>query len=91
MRNDIDALPPIVHLRQGMNSSIHLPDDVLGRIRAPTFFLWGTEDLYGGAAVATPFVAKIPGARLELMPGGHAVWMDDAERVAGALGAFLSG
>lgn len=90
-RNDIDAAPPILHPIRGMDDSLLLPDDVLGRIRAPMRFLWGAEDPFGGAAVAREFVPKIAGAELELIPGaGHAPWMDDPLRAAVATAEFLS-
>lgn len=37
----------------------------------------------GGVDVAREFVAKIPGATLEVLDGaGHAPWVDDPERAA---------
>jgi pimeloyl-ACP methyl ester carboxylesterase len=90
MRNELDAGPPIVTLR-GMNETILLPDEVLRSITRPTYFLWGENDPFGDADIARPFVARIPGAELELLPGaGHAVWMDDAPLVADRIRGFLS-
>jgi pimeloyl-ACP methyl ester carboxylesterase len=51
--------------------------------------VWGTDDPFGGAGVARSFVARIPGATLALVPGGHAVWIDDAEGAAAAAVAWL--
>lgn len=88
--NDIDAAPPILHPLRGMNDSLLLSDDVLGSIRAPTLFLWGADDPFGGPAVAREFVSKIARGELELLPGaGHAPWMDDPARAAVATSAFL--
>ena len=92
LRNDIDASPPIPIMQRvrGVHDSILLSDEVLGRIRAPMYFLWGAEDLFGGEAVATDFVARIAGAELEVMRGaGHAVWLDDPDRAAEATRQFL--
>jgi pimeloyl-ACP methyl ester carboxylesterase len=89
MRNEIDASPPILRVRGGMNESILLPDDVLRRITVPTLFIWGADDPFGGEDVARTFAPRVPGARLEIVPGGHAVWMDDAARVADLLSGFL--
>jgi pimeloyl-ACP methyl ester carboxylesterase len=90
MRNDIDA-SPILHGLRGVNDSILLDDELLGRIRAPTQFVWGEEDPFGGADVASRFVAKVPGAQLELIAGGgHAVWLDDPDGVAEGAQRFLA-
>ena len=90
LRNDIDAAPPILHPIRGMNDSLLLSDDVLGRIRAPMLFLWGADDPFGGQTVAREFVPKIAGAELQLMPdAGHAPWMDDPVRAAVATAEFL--
>lgn len=90
MRNEIDAGPRLVTLR-GMNERILLPGALLEGIHAPTYFLWGEEDPFGGADVARAFVGRFPNAELELMPkAGHAVWIDDPERAAETLTKFLS-
>lgn len=90
VRNDIDAAPPIMHPIRGMNDALLIPDDVLGQIRAPMYFLWGAEDPFGAAMVAPGFVAKVSGAELEVLPGaGHAPWMDDPDRAAIATAEFL--
>lgn len=90
MRNDMHASPPIIHPIRGMNDSVLLADDLLGRIEVPVHFLWGAEDPFGGGDVATRFVAKIPGAELEILPGGgHAVWLGDPDQVATGTSRFL--
>jgi len=48
-------------------------------------------EAFGGETVAPDFVARIPGAELEVMPGaGHAVWLDDPDWAAKATGRFLA-
>jgi pimeloyl-ACP methyl ester carboxylesterase len=91
MRNELRAGPRVILPLRGLNDELLLSPALLARIEAPTFFLWGEEDPFGGADTARAFVRHVPNAELELMPGaGHAVWMDDAEHVAKALGAFLT-
>ena len=69
-----------------------LPSDLLAGIRAPVYFLWGTEDPLGDPEGARRFVAQLPHAQLELVPGaGHAVWMDDPDRAAATVRRFLGG
>jgi 2-hydroxy-6-oxonona-2,4-dienedioate hydrolase len=68
-----------------------LDDDTLSRISAPTLFIWGERDPFGGADVARAFVARIPRAELELVPGaGHTPWIDDLDRCVRAVSEFLA-
>ena len=88
MANEVAQLPPVMTLR-GMNSELLLGDDVLHRVTAPTLLLWGRDDPFGDAVIATEFAARVPGAELELVDAGHAPWIDDAEAVAARLDAFF--
>lgn len=90
MRNDIDASPAVVRPLTGVNPEVLLHDDVLGAIRAPVLLRWGADDPFGGGDVARAFAPRIPGAQLQVVPGGHAVWMDDPDGAAAAVEAFLS-
>jgi pimeloyl-ACP methyl ester carboxylesterase len=49
----------------------------LGQITAPTMFCWGTSDPFLAPAQARPAIAKIPGAELHEVPGGHGPWLED--------------
>lgn len=91
MANDLDAAPAVIRPFSGMNDAVLLSDAVLGRIQAPVRFVWGDEDRFGGAEVARAFAPRVPGAELHVVPGGHAVWMDDPDRVAALTGEFLAG
>lgn len=90
MVNELRQGPPIITPLKGLNDSVLIPDDELARIRVPTSMLWGASDPMGGEAVARAFAAKVPGAALEVMPGGHAVWVDDPAYVARAITTFLA-
>lgn len=77
--------------RRGWHPTLSLPDDVLAAVQAPTFFLWGTNDTFGGSDVAQRVVGRMPDAEVELLPGaGHLPWLDDPERAATATATFLS-
>jgi 2-hydroxy-6-oxonona-2,4-dienedioate hydrolase len=90
MRNEIDAAPSVVTMR-GLNADTLLPTVLLQRVSVPSLFLWGRDDPMGGADVARPFVAQVPGARLDLLAGaGHAPWIDDPVGVAQRLQAFIA-
>jgi 2-hydroxy-6-oxonona-2,4-dienedioate hydrolase len=92
MRNELRAGPRLIRPFRGMDERGLLPSDLLAGIRAPVYFLWGTEDPFGDPEGARRFVAQLPHAQLELVPGaGHAVWMDDPDRAAATVRRFLGG
>ena len=92
MRNELSAMPPLMHPRHGLSPALVLDDDLLGAIASPTFLLWGAKDPIGGAEVARAFARKIPGAHLEVLPeAGHVPWLDEPDLVAHAAARFLGG
>ncbi len=54
-----------------------MTDGELRQITAPTMFCWGTDDPFLAPAQALPAIAKIPGAVLHEVPGGHGPWLED--------------
>ena len=90
MRNEIAAGPRII-FPKGMDDRIYLPESLLATIQTPIYFLWGEQDPFGDAEIARAFVAQIPTAELELLPGtGHAVWIDDPDYAAKVMTSFLT-
>ena len=53
-----------------------MSDSELARIHMPTVFCWGREDPFLSPQQARPSVAKIPGAILHEIDGGHAPWFE---------------
>lgn len=91
VRQELAATVRLLSPKGGLDDRLTLPPELLGRIQAPTYLLWGDGDPFGGAAVAHDLLAQMPTAELELLPGaGHAVWMDDAALVASRTKAFLA-
>jgi len=90
VRNELAAVPPVLGLR-GQRPEALLSDGVLRRIEAPTLFVWGTDDPFGGTAAAEAFAPRVPGARLSLVGTGHAPWIDARQLVALTTAAFLAG
>lgn len=82
MVNELKAGPRLLRPVRGMDDAYLLTPDVLARVQAPVHFLWGTEDPFGGEDIARAFAAQLPNAHLALVPGGHAVWIDDPARAA---------
>lgn len=75
----------------GFDSSLTIPDEVLSRVVAPTCFLWGEEDTFGGVEVAHRIVAAMPAAEFEVLPAaGHLPWIDDPDRAAEVVTSFLA-
>ena len=54
-----------------------MTDAELGQITAPTMFCWGISDPFLTPSQARPAIAKIPGAVLHEVPGGHGPWLED--------------
>ena len=59
-----------------------LTDGELRSIATPVQFIWGQDDVYGGPEIGRRAVALMPDARIEVMPGNHAPFLDDPPRCA---------
>ena len=66
-----------------------LSDADLARITAPVLMIWGAEDPYGSPEIGRPACAVIPDARLEVVPGRHAPFLDDPERCGALIDELL--
>jgi pimeloyl-ACP methyl ester carboxylesterase len=89
-RTVASLMQAIDHFREPRAEMV-MTDGELGRITAPAMFVLGTADPFLTPALARPSVAKIPGAVLHEVPGGHGPWLDDpavcAKLVTGHLAA----
>ena len=89
MRNEIAPARALISPIRGL-AALDLTDEVLSKVHCPTLFIWGSQDVFGGADVARRLVARIPNAELDLMPdAGHSPWLDDLDRCARAVKDFL--
>ena len=75
------------HLNLAMRSGKARPenllsDDELRSIQTPVLFVMGDADVYGPPAVCERAAALMPDARVEVLPGGHAPFLDDPARCA---------
>ncbi len=61
-----------------------LSDTELRHLTARVLMIWGDEDPYGGPEIGRRACELLPEARLEVIPGRHAPFLDDPER-CGAL------
>jgi pimeloyl-ACP methyl ester carboxylesterase len=62
----------------------------LGRLGTPTLVLVGREDVLTPPAFSRRLAGLIPGARLRVIRGGHAFFIEEAERFNRALLDFLA-
>jgi pimeloyl-ACP methyl ester carboxylesterase len=60
----------------------NLSDDELRSIATPVCFIWGQDDAYGGPQIGRRATELMPRARLEVMSGNHAPFLDHPERCA---------
>lgn len=91
LRNELALGGITASLRGGLRPEL-LPESLLASIRTPTMFIWGERDAFGGPDIARDVVARIRGAKLQVLPGaGHAPWLDDLDRCAALTATFLPG
>ncbi|PKI92855.1 hypothetical protein CW368_00655 [Actinomycetales bacterium SN12] len=60
------------------------------RITAEPLFCWGADDPFLAPAHARPAVAEIRSATLEVVPGGHAPWLDSPGSCAELVTDYLA-
>jgi pimeloyl-ACP methyl ester carboxylesterase len=68
-----------------------LSDAELERIAAPVLMIWGDEDPYGGPDIGRRAAQMLPNASLEVIPGRHAPFLDDAARCGELIEDLLRG
>lgn len=61
----------------------------LARLAVPLLAIWGDHDALLTPAAGRADLDAIPGCELLVIPGGHAPWLNDLDRVGAAVGAFL--
>jgi pimeloyl-ACP methyl ester carboxylesterase len=76
VRTVASLMHAIDHFRQP-RADVVMTDAEFGQITAPVMFCIGTADPFLSPAQARPSVARIPGAILREVPGGHGPWLDD--------------
>jgi pimeloyl-ACP methyl ester carboxylesterase len=99
------ALSPALRLSSRVTASLFVPllragrdpdhfgvsEADLAAVDVPTLFVWGDADVFQRPEEGERAAAQVPGARFELVDGGHLPWLDDPERCAGLMMSFLDG
>ena len=91
MRYELGLARVFVSPLRGLRRML-LPAELLANVRAPTRFVWGEQDPFGGPDVARGVVRLLPNATLEVLArAGHAPWLDELEHCASAVRLHLLG
>jgi pimeloyl-ACP methyl ester carboxylesterase len=89
MRNETAMIGELGSFR-GFGRDLTITDDTCKAVAAPTLFIWGDNDVFGGLDAARDLVARLPEATLEVFPdSGHLPWIDDPERAGRLTAKFL--
>jgi pimeloyl-ACP methyl ester carboxylesterase len=75
-RTVASVMHAIDHFRRARADSV-MSGSELGQISVPTMFCWGKADPFLTPGQARPSIARIHGAVLHEVEGGHAPWLDD--------------
>jgi pimeloyl-ACP methyl ester carboxylesterase len=73
----------------GFRRRSRVQPDELRHLAVPTLVIWGENERLGGLAVARAATELIPHARLEVLPTGHAPWLGQPTKTAGAVVNFV--
>lgn len=91
MLNEVTTTPRLFRPVGGLAEEILHTPELLAKVTMPVYFLWGQDDPNGGEGVARRLVSQLPDATLEMMPGGHAPWIDDPAHAGEVTRRFLLG
>ena len=77
-------------LRLGGNrDEMRLTKSQLAGIEQPTLLLWGNNDPFGSTDVAEQVQKALPDARLHIVDGGHAPWLNNTDKIGRIMETFL--
>jgi pimeloyl-ACP methyl ester carboxylesterase len=97
------ALSPALRLSSRVTESLFAPllqvgrdpehhgvtEEDLAAVDVPTLLVWGDADVFQRAEEGAAAAEHIPGARFELVSGGHLPWLDDPTTCAALMTRFL--
>lgn len=69
---------------------IQLTDDDLRGCEVPVQLVWGSHDKVQGPDAAVRAAGVLPDAQVEILPGGHGIWLEHPARCGELLTDFLS-
>lgn len=84
----LDTIHTLVGLRAA-RPGMGLTAEQLAAIRQPTLLVWGRRDPFGPPAIGERMAETQPDARLQVVEGGHAPWLTQADRIGPNASRFL--
>ena len=72
------------------NPDLVFSDEQLAGCPVPTLLLWGEDDKVQGPQAGVRAAELLPHGRIEVLPGGHALWFEDPRRCGRLLTDFLA-
>jgi len=78
----------LLRLRGGRPEA-RLTAEQLSRIEQPALLVWGEDDPFGSPRVGERMAAAMPAAELQVVDGGHAPWVKQADRIGPMVESFL--
>ena len=87
-RTFLATLHALLRLR-GSRPAMRLTAEQLARIDQRTLVFWGRNDPFGAPEVGQRMVEIMPTAGLQVVGGGHAPWLTQAERIGPKVTRFL--
>ena len=91
MEHDGNLIGTAASFRGRVNPALTLTDETLASVTAPTLFLWGEDDGFGGRDVADAVVGPMPNASLEMVDdAGHLPWLDFPTEIGSRTRTFLA-
>ena len=86
---NLDETRAVMTALGGFRPALVLSGDDLRRVEVPVLLVIGDHDPVGGADVGRELAARLPDARLEVLPTGHLPWLGRPRAVAGLVEEFV--
>lgn len=83
------SMAPELFRRSRPHPHIPATDAELAACDVPVLFVWGQQDKVQGPEAGRRAARTLPRGRLEVLPGGHAIWFDQPTRCGQLLTEFL--
>jgi pimeloyl-ACP methyl ester carboxylesterase len=84
----LTTIHAILRLR-GSQPELRLTSEQLAGIDRPTLLFWGENDPFGSHEVGERIAVIMPDAELQVVGGGHAPWLTQADRIGPRAARFL--